>query len=327
MGRLINIAWPSLDIKVVAELADEANPELCEEFWRALPFKVMQAHPVVSGESMYAWTPLVSTAPVHLKERIIDCPIGRLRFSQSTGNKLSVQYGQGLEPLYQPVLGQVLPEYLHLLPKAGKAVWESIFWTKEEIFLEVSPHDPEAQIVPVPRPLEYRPDLINLFLDEAERIQTVEPEELRAIRLGHIRDNGTFGQYFSAWDHAANMLRDYIQYTVYVLLRLSEKQSPETISQTLDEIDPPYSSYLGHSGLKTLDKFATLMRDAVREAKTKEEVQAVMRAFIRYGCRLVAWSFHYFPWHVGIFYNRPFDGQEFPGRFVQAPSRLEPPQA
>jgi hypothetical protein len=171
----------------------------------------------------------------------------------------------------------------------------------------------------------YRPDLIKLFLDEADRVQTVEPEDLRNIRLGMIKDTGTFGQYFSAWDFAQNMLRDYVQYTVYVLLRLSEKQSPEIISQTLDEIDPPYSSYLGHSGLVTLERFATLMRDAVREAKTKEEVQAVMRAFIRYGCRLVAWAYHHFPWHLGVFYNRPLDGQEFPGRFTQAPARLPAP--
>nr|WP_257714055.1 hypothetical protein [Agrobacterium fabrum]UTN42840.1 hypothetical protein BDDEJBFL_00072 [Agrobacterium fabrum] len=52
MGRLVDIAWPELDIVVVAELADEENPELCEEFWQDLPFKVMQAHPVVSGESL-----------------------------------------------------------------------------------------------------------------------------------------------------------------------------------------------------------------------------------------------------------------------------------
>ncbi|HZU63267.1 MAG TPA: hypothetical protein VFF98_06270 [Novosphingobium sp.] len=322
MGRLIDISWPSVGITVVAELADELNPEMCEEFWRCLPFKVLQAHPVVSGESLYAWAPVVSSAPVHVKERIIDCPVGRLRFSQSTGNKFSIQYGKGLEPLYQPVLGMVLPEYLHLLPKVGKEVWESIFWRKDEIFVHVAPHEAGVVTREGSERDDYPTELMRAFIDEANRIQEIEPEDLRAIRLGQVKGTGTFGQYFSAWDFAQNMLRDYINYTMYVMLRLADKQSPQIISQTIDEIDPPYTTYLGHSGLVQLEAFAIQMRDAVREAKDAEEVKLILSAFLRYGNRLVAWAYHYFPWHIGLFYNRPHDGQELPGRFLQAP--IEP---
>ncbi len=314
MGRLVNIAWPELDITVVAELADEQNPELCEEFWWHLPFKVLQAHPVVSGESLYAWAPLVSTAPVAHRERIDHCPVGRLRYSQSTGNKFSIQYGKGREPLAQPVLGQVLPEYLHLLPKVGKEIWENIFWRKELVFVEVSPHDPDAPKAALPD-RSGMSALVRTFLEEADRVQLVEPEDLRRIRMGQVKDTGTFGQYFSAWDFAQNMLRDYINYTMYVMLRLADKQSPQTLSQTIDEIDPPYTSYLGVVGMSTLERFSGMMRDAVREAQTPEEVKAILSAYLRYGNRLVAWAYHYFPWHFGIFYNRPQDGQEFPGRY------------
>lgn len=315
MGRLIDIRWPALDIQVVAELADERNPELCEEFWRHLPFAVLQAHPVVSGESLYAWTPMVSDAPVQWRERIDHCPVGRLRYSQSTGNKFSIQYGQGREPLAQPVLGQVLPEYLHLLPKVGKEIWENIFWRKELVFVEVSPHDPDAPRAPLPD-WHGLPEPIPTFMAEAKRIQHIEPEELRDIRLGRIRDTGTFGQYFSAWDFAQNMLRDYINYTMYVMLKLADKQDIATISQTIDEIDPPYTSYLGVVGLKTLERFSGLMREAVRNARSVEEFKAILVAYLHYGNRMVAWAYHYFPWHVGIFYNRPLDGQEFPGRYL-----------
>ena len=317
MGRKIDIRWPELDITVVAELSDETNPELCEEFWQHLPFKVLQAHPVVSGESVYAWTPIVSTAAVRHRERIIDCPVGRLRYSQATGNKFSVQYGKGLEPLAQPVLGMVLPEHHAKLPVVGKAIWENVFWRKELYFVEVSRHGAAPRDA-ARKPTHALPAIARRFVEEAERIQTVEPEDLRKVRLGLVGDTGTYGQYFTAWDFVNGMLRDYIMYTIFPILRLADKLAPKDLIATLEELDPPYSEYLGASGLVTLERFAKELRVAVREAKSADEVKVLLRAFLRYGNRLCAWSYHYFPWYVGMFYGRQVNGQEFPGRWKQA---------
>ncbi|HEY0208014.1 hypothetical protein [Acerihabitans sp.] len=314
MGRLIDISWPDLGVTVVAELNDEKNPELCEEFWQHLPFKVLQAHPVVSGASMYAWTPIVSSAPVHHRELITDCPVGRLRYSQSTGNKMSIQYGVGLEPLAQPVLGQVLAEYCHLLPDVGKAVWNNLFWQKDMLFVEVSAHDKDAHSG-VPRAPAATTDAAKRFLAEAEKIQLEEPADLRAIRLGQVESTGTYGQYFTAWDFANGMLRDYIMYTMYPLLTLTKTLSVQDFKTTLREFDVPYSSYLGVSGLYQLEEYAGILREAVDAAQTKEELQELLRAFLKYGNRLCAWSYHYFPWYLGMFYNRQLGGQEFPGRW------------
>jgi len=317
MGRLIDIKWPELDIAVVAELADEDNPEMCEEFWQDLPFKVMQAHPVVSGESLYAWTPTISTAPVRRRERIIDCPVGRLRYSQATGNKFSIQYGKGLEPLAQPVLGMVRPEYHRLLPIVGKAIWTNLFYAKEKIFVEVSPHDPSQRFTGRHR-FDGLTGVAAEFYAEARRIQTEEPEDLRRIRTGEIGDTGTYGQYFTAWDFANGMLRDYIMYTAYPLLKLIDTLDHEDFVAAVDAFDPAYSEYLGYSGLTTLMDFSEKLRKAIRETKDKEELKTIMRAFIMYGNRLCAWSYHYFPWYLGMFYGRKVNGQEFPGRFNPA---------
>lgn len=315
MGRLIDIKWPELDIAVVAELADEQNPEMCEEFWRDLPFKVMQAHPVVSGQSLYAWTPTISTAPVRLRERIVDCPVGRLRYSQATGNKFSIQYGRGQETLAQPVLGMVLPEYHHVLPIVGKAIWNNLFFAKEQIFVEVSPHNPGEAFKGAGRFNNLKGAAAE-FYAEAKRIQTVEPDDLRRIRLGEVADTGTYGQYFTAWDFVNGMLRDYIMYTAYPLLKLVDTLSHKDLVAAVDAFDPAYSEYLGYSGLNTLLDFSDKLRKAIRETEDKEELRTLMRTFIMYGNRLCAWSYHYFPWYLGMFYGRKFDGQEFPGRFV-----------
>jgi hypothetical protein len=118
-------------------LATTENPELCEDVIKALPFTIIQDHAVVSGQSIYAWTPIVSTAPVRVKERQCDAPIGRIRFSQGTGQKFIVQYGAVTEDIATPVLGEVLPEHAARLEEVGRRVWDSTFDSKEPIWLKV----------------------------------------------------------------------------------------------------------------------------------------------------------------------------------------------
>ena len=136
-GTPIRLTWEPLGISVKAVLASKENPELCADLLKALPFRVVQDHAVVTGESMYAWTPIVSTAPIRVRERICDAPVGRLRFSQSTGQKLIVQYGPTTEDLAQPVLGEILKPDSDKLPEVGRKVWESTYKTKELIWLTV----------------------------------------------------------------------------------------------------------------------------------------------------------------------------------------------
>jgi len=136
-GRRIRLTWEPLGISVDAVLATKENPELCDDVLKALPFTIIQDHAVVSGQSIYAWTPVVSTAPVQVKERQCDAPVGRIRFSQGTGQKFIVQYGDVTEDIATPVLGEVLAEHADRLAEVGRRVWESTFETKELIWLKV----------------------------------------------------------------------------------------------------------------------------------------------------------------------------------------------
>lgn len=136
-GRPIRITWRPLGITVDAVLASSENPGLCADLEAALPFTVIQDHAVVSGKTMYAWAPLVSTAPVAVRERICDAPAGRIRFSQATGQKIIFQYGAATEDLAIPVLGEVLEKDTHKLTELGPQVWKSTFETKEPIWITV----------------------------------------------------------------------------------------------------------------------------------------------------------------------------------------------
>lgn len=314
MGRLIDIKWPELGVTIVAELNDENNPEMCEEFWQDLPFKVMQAHPVVSGESLYAWAPTISTAPVRQTIPLNECKPGHMRYSQKTGNKFSINYGQSTETLAQPILGMVLPEYIDQLPAIGKAIWTNVFFAKEHIFVEVSPHNP-AEAYKGKGRFDNLTGVAKEFYDEAKRIQTIEPEDLRKIRLGEIGETGNYGQYFTAWDFANGMVRDHIMYTAYHWVRYVDILPHEALCTVIDTEDEPYSEYLGFSGFYTLRDFSLKMRKAIRETEDKDELRTILRTFVMYGNRLCAWSYHYFPWHIGVFFGREARGQELPGRF------------
>jgi len=314
MGRLIDIKWPELNISVVAELADDLNPEMCEEFWQDLPFKVMQAHPVVSGESLYAWAPTISTAPVRQTIKLNECKRGDMRYSQKTGNKFSINYGQSTETLAQPILGKVLPKYHDILPVVGKVIWNNVFFAKENIFVEVSPHDPSQAYTGKDR-FDDLTGIAAEFYAEAKRIQTVEPEDLRRIRLGQIGEAGNYGQYFTAWDFANGMVRDHIMYTAFNWVKYVDLLSHDALVMVIDTEDEPYSEYLGFSGFYKLREFSLKLRHAIRETQDKDELRMILRTFVMYGNRLCAWSYHYFPWHVGVFFGRQKRGQELPGRF------------
>lgn len=134
---LIRLTWEPLGIQVDAFLAVDRNPQLCQDLLEALPFTCLQSHPMVSGESLFAWTPLTTTAATPFKEEIRKAPVGRLRFSTRTGQKLIVQYGSTSEDIFAPVLGSVIERDRHLLPALGAAVWKSTYETKEPVWLTV----------------------------------------------------------------------------------------------------------------------------------------------------------------------------------------------
>ncbi len=131
LNKRIKFHWPELGITAAAVLSDDKNPELCREVWESLPLESIQCHPIVSGASLFSWVPMLSFAEVHFKERIDRAPIGRVRYSQTFGNKIAIQYGSCTEDTYQPVLGQIEPEDIGNIREVGRAAWDSLFFTKK----------------------------------------------------------------------------------------------------------------------------------------------------------------------------------------------------
>lgn len=117
------IEWPELEVKVEAVLEDVRNAELIDEIWANLPMVAVQEHAAVTGKSMYAWVPMISSAPIPYQMRIKDTPPGVVSYSQKTGNKMVVRYGKVTEDLMTPIVGFIDPKHVPELEKVGQAVW------------------------------------------------------------------------------------------------------------------------------------------------------------------------------------------------------------
>jgi len=128
--RRIDVEFPEFNANLIIEM-DERNKELCDEVWNALPFDAVQEHSMVSGQSMYAWVPMISTAKVTVKMLRTEAPIGWVAFNQGTGNKISMKYGELSEDLYGNSLGFIPSKYHDLLRTIGREIWANYFGCKQ----------------------------------------------------------------------------------------------------------------------------------------------------------------------------------------------------
>jgi hypothetical protein len=219
-----------------------------------------------------------------------------------------------------PSIGDVLPEHLPTLQRVGPAIWENLFWKKQPIFMEVRPHDPAAA-VHGPTGYESLSDPLLEIYREALRLQTEEPEDIRAIRHGEIGEAGSYGQYFSPWHMAHSRLHDLIVANLYGLYRFG-------LTVPLDEFQRSFAAlaqgteYLGFLGLKQLHEFGQIMHPEVMQATRSEDALLALKTFLLYGYRLCSWSFLHFPWYLGIHFGRSVRGQDLPGRVMKPPSPI-----
>ncbi len=137
---------------------------------------------------------------------------------------------------------------------------------------------------------------------ETARIWKQEPLELKKIRLGIIDNQaGSYGQYFATWDFANSMIRDYSQYTLHPLLKLSQEAdfSLDHCRRMFCAFDPQYTVYLGYSGYHTLNRFCREFEALLPQLESKEIFIDMLISLMKYANKLCQWSFHYFPHNLG----------------------------
>lgn len=310
MNRRILLEWPDLGISAKATLADDKNPELCDDLWNALPIHSIMNNAVITDGSMYCWVPLLSFAPVHVKERIDKAPIGRLRYSQNTGNKVIVQYAECNEDIMGAVLGQIDDEDIETIKTIGSKALEAIFMTKNELHIRISRLDDADSKQEAAKPTLQEPEgckeevksLVSKILDRALECSKAEPEEHKMVRSGKNAGMGSCGQYFSTWEFVYSLSRDLSMYTLYPIARLCRKDEFDvrTLEKVYMEIDPTYTNLLGSYGMRTLREYAREFRAVIgTHTLTKAEFTYILDAFVLYTNMIAQWAYFYYPWGIG----------------------------
>jgi len=133
-------------------------------------------------------------------------------------------------------------------------------------------------------------------------MQLVEPKELHDFRTNTAgTEAGSFGQYWPVIDFAVGMVRDLAGYTMYPMLMMAynPKFSLEHLKDTYLLLHPPYTEYLGYSGMFELRAFCRRLRECFDEFESKEEFIELYKVFLMYVNKTVAWTYHYFTWELG----------------------------
>ncbi len=303
--QIIEIELQPINIVLRAKLLTDLNEDLCNLLLKYLPYRSVQCHSFVAGYQLYHYTPIVESVSVipQTEERLIDQPIGRV--SLSALQLMPIKYGEVTEPLTANPIAQVLDEDILKLKKAGKLVWNSLYKTKEFVYVTVRMPGTSSKMYQVKTPQTANKKL-NIFLDkvykEINNGFVKPPKELVDIFTGKEQEGvGTYNQYFATMVFVNGELRQLGYNALGGLLKVAsdEKVDLKVFRRVIEPFSKVAAGFLGYVGLKTLHEFVEEALILSKEIKSREEMIELFNAVTTYSNQLHGWSLCYFPWICG----------------------------
>ena len=130
MSRMFEMGWTDFGVTVEVGLLDDENPEQCEEFWQALPFRTIFAASMSAGEMFKVPIPVIlSQASPDTLRFFPDEPPGTILVGPA--GSLLLKYGTVAEPFRLPIIARI-PEYeLDKFKGVAVKLTDAYFFTKE----------------------------------------------------------------------------------------------------------------------------------------------------------------------------------------------------
>jgi len=147
--KMIEFELPEIEIKIVASLLEQDEPELCEILWNSLdkPLKMFCRHPVSTGcefggEGRPPVHPVrtgTQAQPLGRKRWLLSkVPIGGVTYGIFGGyGGITLYYGPCTEPLPArgSVVARTIPDDMSDLVRAGKYVWNAQYLTHQPVIM------------------------------------------------------------------------------------------------------------------------------------------------------------------------------------------------
>lgn len=303
--QMIEIELQPINIVLRAKLLTDLNEDLCNLLLKYLPYRSVQCHSFVAGYQLYHYTPIVESVSVtpQTEERLIDQPIGRV--SLSALQLMPIKYGDVTEPLTANPIAQVIDADIPNLKKAGKLVWNSLYKTKELVYVTVRIPETSSRMYQVKTPQTANKKL-NAFLDkvykEINNNFAKPPRELVDIFTGKEQKGvGTYNQYFATMVFVNGELRQLGYNALGGLLKVAsdKKVDLNAFKRMVEPFSKVAAGFLGYVGLKTLHTFVEEATELSKEINSREEMIELFNAVTTYANQLHGWSLCYFPWKDG----------------------------
>lgn len=130
MRRIFTISWPKYEKTVAAEMLEDQDPKLRQDFWDALPFRSIQSHAVCAGVQMYCPFRLVSLPSQPSYEPMNEQPVGRVNLELDF-QYLAINYGPMREPVPALPIAQVKENDIRDIKIMGKMAWDNLLFSDE----------------------------------------------------------------------------------------------------------------------------------------------------------------------------------------------------
>lgn len=130
MSRKFGIEWPDFGVVIPVDLLDDENPELCEEFWQALPFQTIFAGSMSAGEMLKIPMPF-SMTPASLEKRVLFPEQSPGTIVAHGWSILLLKYGTVAETFRLARIAMVPDEELKKLRNVAIKLRDAYFYTKE----------------------------------------------------------------------------------------------------------------------------------------------------------------------------------------------------
>ena len=287
-----------------------ANP-FVDDLVQQLPLKSVLGHVVISGQTFWFPTRILSLGPRNMIER----ELGAV-YLNAPGLTICVCYGAITESAKVNQFGRVLQEDLSKLQAIGELVYQQTVASEDKAIVgievsliggdengnrslvkELAPHPPMAEG-------DWR--IVKALIEkEIDLAWLEEPDEFRKVRLGMIEGGaGTGNQSFSVLVHletflmmdGAHILFRILQLTRDASMTLSQIKNMTRVflSTTFDHF-----AFLADLGLPTLRRVGDAYFRALDTIKSKDEYVELTGSLLVFVVRMRCWLHLIFPWHLG----------------------------
>lgn len=290
-------------------LLTTANPSVVALVLRELPLKSVLGHVVISGQTFWMPTRILSLGPGNMVKR--EC--GAVYY-YAPGQSICVCYGSVTEAADVNQFGYVPEEDFDKLKAVGDLVYQQTVANEDKFIIKIEVSligDDENKILlrevrPPSHVAEGGWRTVKALIEkETEAVWLEEPEEFRKIRLGVIESGaGTGNQSFSVLVHLEAYLMMDGADIIFRILQLT--QDATTTTPQIRDITRLFLSktfnhfiFLVDLGLPTLRHISDEYDRALDEIDNKDDYVELTSLLLVFITRMHRWIHLIFPWHLG----------------------------